>query len=100
MMQEINKDDVNRINNAVCTFFGIEPEQLYGKNKKNRVCTTAFCHILYYLHCERGASIGQLAKEYNRKKRIISYHIANERDFMRIYDTTRKEYEQITSLLQ
>jgi chromosomal replication initiation ATPase DnaA len=100
MIQDINRNEVDRINQAVCSFFGITTEQLYSKNKKNRVCTTAFCHILYYLHCECGASISQLAKEYNRKRRIISYHIANEKDFMRIYDTTRKEYQNILDLLQ
>jgi hypothetical protein len=100
MVQDIDRDTVDRINNAACNFFGITTEQLYGKNKKTKICTVAFCHILYYLHYEAGASISQLAKEYNRKRRIISYHIANERDFMRIYDTTRKEYQKILSLLQ
>jgi hypothetical protein len=100
MVQDIDRDTVDRINNAACNFFGITIEQLYSKNKKTKICTVAFCHILYYLHYEAGASISQLAKEYNRKRRIISYHIANERDFMRIYDTTRKEYQKILSLLQ
>lgn len=100
MVQDIDRDTVNRINEAACDFFGITTEQLYSKSKKTRICTVAFCHILYYLHYEEGASISQLAKEYNRKRRIISYHIANEKDFMRIYDTTRKEYKKILSLLQ
>lgn len=100
MIQDIDRDTVNRINEAACSFFGITTEQLYSASKKTKVCTSAFCHILYYLHYEAGASISQLAKEYNRKRRIISYHIANERDFMRIYDTTRKEYKKILSLLQ
>lgn len=100
MVQDIDRDTVNRINEAACNFFGITIEQLYSTNKKTKACTSAFCHILYYLHYEADASISQLAREYNRKRRVISYHLANERDFMRIYDTTRKEYKKILSLLQ
>ena len=65
MVQDIDRDTVNRINEAACNFFGITVEQLYSTNKKTKVCTSAFCHILYYLHYEAGVSINQLAKEYN-----------------------------------
>lgn len=100
MVKEIDKNEVNRVNKIVCDYFKINVEDLYKEGKKNKVCTTAFCHILYYLHCVDKMSIEQLAREYRRKRRILLSHIAKHKDFMRIYNTTRKENEEIYRLLE
>lgn len=100
MVKEIDKNEVNRVNKVVCDYFNINIEDLYKEGKKNKACTNAFCHILYYLHCVDKMSIEQLAREYNRKRRILLSHIAKHKDFMRIYNTTRKESEDIYGLLE
>lgn len=100
MVKEIDKTEVNRVNKIVCDYFKINIEDLYKEGKKNKVCTTAFCHILYYLHCVDKMSIEQLAREYRRKRRILLSHIAKHKDFIRIYNTTRKESEEIYCLLE
>ena len=100
MVKEIDKNEVNRVNKIVCDYFKINIEDLYKGGKKNKVCTNAFCHILHYLHCIDKMSIEQLAREYRRKRRVLLRHIAKHKDFMRIYDTTRKEGEEIYRLLE
>lgn len=100
MVKEIDKNEVNRVNKIVCDYFKINVEDLYKEGKKNKVCTTAFCHILYYLHCVDKMSIEQLAREYRRKRRILLSHIAKHKDFMRIYNTTRKESVELYRLLE
>lgn len=99
MVKEIDKNEVNRVNKIVCDYFKINIEHLYKEGKKNKACTNAFCHILYYLHCVKKMSIEQLAREYRRKKRILLSHIAKHKDFIRIYDTTRKETEVLHVIL-
>jgi len=100
MVKEIDKNEVNRVNKIVCDYFKINIEDLYKEGKKNKICTNAFCHILHYLHCVDKMSIEQLAREYRRKRRILLSHIAKHKDFMRIYNTTRKESEEIYRLLE
>lgn len=100
MVKDIDKNEVNRVNKIVCDYFKINIEDLYKEGKKNKVCTTAFCHILHYLHCVDKMSIEQLAREYKRKRRILLSHIAKHKDFIRIYNTTRKESEEIYCLLE
>lgn len=100
MVKEIDKTEVNRVNKIVCDYFKIDIEDLYKEGKKNKVCTNAFCHILHYLHCVDKMSIEQLAREYKRKRRILLSHIAKHKDFIRIYNTTRKESEEIYCLLE
>lgn len=100
MVKEIDKNEVNRVNKIVCDYFKINIEDLYKEGKKNKVCTNAFCHILHYLHCVDKMSIEQLAREYRRKRRILLSHIAKHKDFIRIYNTTRKESEDIYRLLK
>ena len=100
MIKPIDKDEVNRVNDVVCRYFNISKEDLYKEGKKNKVCTNAFCHILYYLHCVKNVSIEQLSREYKRKRRILLSHIAKQKDFMRIYHTTRKESEEICGILE
>lgn len=100
MVKDVDKNEVNRINKLVCDYFKINVEDLYKEGKKNKVCTNAFCHILYYLHCIDKMSIEQLAREYKRKRRIILSHIAKQKDFIRIYNTTRKESDFLCELLQ
>lgn len=100
MVKEIDKTEVNRVNKIVCDYFKINIEDLYKEGKKNKVCTNAFCHILHYLHCVDKMSIEQLAREYKRKRRILLSHIAKHKDFIRIYNTTRKESEVLYGLLE
>lgn len=100
MVKDIDKNEVNRVNKIVCDYFKINIEDLYKAGKKNKACTNAFCHILYYLHCFRKMSIEQLSREYKRKRRILLLHIAKHKDFIRIYNTTRKESEDICCLLE
>ena len=100
MIKEIDKNEVNRVNKIVCDYFNIDVACLYKDGKKNKVCTNAFCHILYYLHCVDKMSIEQLAREYKRKRRILLSHIAKHKDFLRIYNTMRKESEEIYRLLE
>lgn len=100
MVKEIDKEEVNRVNEIVCEYFRIDVQDLYKDGKKGRMCTNAFCHILLYLHCTKKMSIEQLAREYKRKRRILLAHIAKQKDFIRIYNTTRKESEEIYELLE
>ena len=100
MVKEIDMTEVNRVNKIVWDYFKIDIEDLYKEGKKNKVCTNAFCHILHYLHCVDKMSIEQLAREYKRKRRILLSHIAKHKDFIRIYNTTRKESEEIYCLLE
>jgi hypothetical protein len=100
MVKEIDKAEVDRVNKIVCEYFKIDVNDLYKDGKKNRVCTNAFCHILLYLHCMKKMSIEQLAREYKRRKRIILAHIAKQKDFIRIYNTTRKENEVLCRILE
>ena len=100
MVKKIDRHEVDRVNEAICGYFKIDIKDLYKEGKKNKVCTNAFCHILYYLHCVDNMSIEQLSREYRRKRRILLSHIAKHKDFLRIYNTTRKESEEISSLLE
>jgi hypothetical protein len=92
---DANTIDFKKINSIVCRALHVSEEELYGKSKKSKSATNAFCHILYYLHVEKNVPISVLAKEYKRSKRLIFYHISRHKDFMRIYFTTRTEYNMV-----
>lgn len=97
---EASTIDFKKVNQSVCGVLALDTEKLYGANKKSKAYTNAFGHILYYLHVEKNVPVSVLAKEYKRSRRLIFYHISRHKDFMRIYCTTREEYDKILCVLK
>ena len=97
---EANTIDFNKVNISVCSVLSLDADKLYSSSKKSKAYANAFGHILYYLHVEKSVPVSALAKEYKRSRRLIFYHISRQKDFMRIYCTTRKEYDKILCALK
>lgn len=98
MIGEQEKREIERVNKALCNHFKISIEDLSGRNV-NRIGTSAKSYAIYYLHTQKGMSATTLSKGYGLHRRVVFWHISKVRDYMRIYSTTRKEYEEVCAIL-
>lgn len=98
MINEQEKKEIERVNKVLCDRFNIAIEYLYGKNV-SRIGTLAKSYAIYYLHTQKGLSVTTLSREYQLHRRVVFWHISKVKDYIKIYSTTRKEYEEICFLL-
>lgn len=98
MIQEQDKLEIERVNRILCAHFDVCLDELKGKNV-SRVGTSAKSYALYYLHTKKGMSSTTLSRGYGLHRRVVFWHISKTKDYIRIYSTTRKEYEEVCALL-
>lgn len=98
MISEQEKREIERVNKALCNHFKISLEDLSGRNV-NRVGTSAKSYAIYYLHTQKGMSATTLSRGYGLHRRVVFWHISKVKDYIRIYSTTRKEYEAVRTIL-
>ena len=98
MIGEQEKKEIERVNKVLCDYFKICIEDLNGRNV-SRVGTSAKSYAIYYLHTQKGMSATTLSIGYGLHRRVVFWHISKVRDYIKIYSTTRKEYDEVCAML-
>ena len=98
MIREQDKVEIERVNKILCRHFDVSLDDFKGKNT-SRICSLAKSYALYYLHTQKGMSATTLSRGYGLHRRVVFWHISKTKDYIRIYSTTRKEYDNICNLL-
>lgn len=98
MIGEQEKREIERVNKELCNHFKISLEDLNGKNI-SRLGTSVKSYAIYYLHTQKGMSATTLSRGYGLHRRVVFWHISKVKDYIKIYSTTRKEYEEACSIL-
>lgn len=98
MISEQDRVEIDRVDRALCDYFGVSVEDMRSRNK-NRLCTSVKSYALYYLHTEKKMSATKLSLAYKLHRRVVFNHLSKVQGYIDIYSTTRKEYTSICDLL-
>ena len=99
MLGQCKMEAIGHVNDAACKMFGISIEDIYSKNK-NRECTLAKSYAIHCLHTKYGLSASELSREYGLHRRVVFWHIAKTQNYITIYSTSAKEYDNFCSLIE
>lgn len=88
---------VNKVEEKICKYFGVDSERLLEKNKYRQECL-ARCYLWYILHYEYNWSINDIAKCYERNARTVKRRIARTKYVVTTQKLYKEHYEKIKLL--
>ena len=80
-------ESIEQVEQVICDFFGVNIEDVYGRNKKSAVALARH-FLIYILNTHYSYSYKQLMSRYNRCFRSISRSM----NIMRYYTVHDKQY--------